>query len=385
MEVAGAPIVFAHSAKGRSHDKSGKPCQDFSRCCHELGDDGAKYSCIIVADGHGGDAYFRSDLGSKFAVDAAMECLANKELHRALAYLCHQDDDASPTQREKEKERGRTIQQLKERIIGRWNVSVKNHFESNPFSDNELNGIPAKYAERYRKDESIERAYGTTLISVLWTDAFLLALQIGDGNCVIVDNSGAFSQPLPEDEKCFLNMTTSICDTDAINSFRHYFSQSHPCAAIIGTDGITDSFAGDKWLYNFYRLILTAFSQNDDDTEESEKLADYLPRLSQKGSGDDVSIAMIANRELIKNIDFRVAEEIDRDQEDDAPISEEIESGLPIAQEIEVMSDNNGNDIIENNENNDINDFPISSKDAPTLDSQMPSSPKLGFHIDADA
>ena len=330
MEVADAassgpstPIVFAHSAKGRSHDKSGKPCQDSSRCCHELGDDGAKYACIIVADGHGGDAYFRSDLGSKFAVDAAMEYLANRELHRALTNTCHQNDDASLVKSEKERER--LIQHQKERIIGRWNVSVKNHFESNPFSDNELSGIPAKYAERYRGNECIEHAYGTTLISVLWTDAFLLALQIGDGNCVIVDDRGVFSQPLPEDEKCFLNMTTSICDTDAINSFHHYFSQSHLCAAIIGTDGITDSFAGDKGLYKFYRLILASFSQNDNDSEESEKLADYLPRLSQKGSGDDVSIAMIANRELIKKIDFSVPEEIDQDQADDAPISQEIE------------------------------------------------------------
>ncbi|MDR2560287.1 MAG: protein phosphatase 2C domain-containing protein [Holophagales bacterium] len=370
MEVAkvascgpSAYIVFALSKIGHSHKKSGKPCQDSSDCCYELGNGGAKYTCIIVADGHGGDAYFRSDLGSKFAVDAAMECLTKGELHKALTDLCHQNEDATPVQREKEKERGRTIQQIKGRIIGRWNELVKEHFESNPFSEDELSGIPSKYAEKYSKNEGIEHAYGTTLISVLWTDAFLLALQMGDGNCVIVDDGGAFLQPLPEDERCFLNITTSICDTDAINSFRHYFSQNHPCAAIIGTDGITDSFAGDKGLYNFYRLVLTSFSQNDNDNEESEKLADYLPRLSQKGSGDDVSIAMIANRELIKNIDFSEPEDIDQDQEDDKPIIREIDEA----------------------QNNDTNEIPVSNNNVPIFVFHTPVEKTLGDRLDVVA
>jgi len=389
MEVAdtasrgpNASIVFAHSALGRSHGKSGKPCQDSSCCCHEPSDGGAKFACIIVADGHGGDAYFRSHLGSRFAVEAARGCLTNRELHKALAELCYQNDDAPPIKKEKERER--LIQHIKENVIGRWNVLVKEHLEANPFSDDDLTSIPEKYAARYRKNESIESAYGSTLISVLWTDAFLLALQLGDGSCVIVDDSGEFSQPMPEDERCFLNMTTSICDEDAINSFRHYFSQSHPCVAIIGTDGITDSFAGDKGLYNFYRLILTAFSQNDNDGEESARLANYLPHLSEKGSGDDVSIAMIANKELIKNIDFSVPEEIDQDQEDDAPINQEIEE-VQGGEVIDINETSEIDDIKEINELTEINDFPNPSNDAPKSDSQILPNAALGSLLDADA
>jgi len=317
MEVAEATfsrsssnIVFAYSVIGRSHEKSRKPCQDSSLCCHESDE---KFTYITVADGHGGDQYFRSDLGSRFAIEAGRECLTNGAARKALTDLCPKKDDALLIQ--KGKGRDRLILQLKERIIGRWNVLVREHYENHPFLDTELNHIPEKYAERYRKNEIIESAYGSTLIAVLWTDTFMLALQIGDGNCVVVDSDGNFTQPIPEDEKCFLNMTTSLCDTEAINAFRHHFTQRHPIALIIGTDGITDSFAGDKGLYNFYRLILISFSQNDNDSEESEKLHDYLPRLSQKGSGDDVSIAMIANRELLRNIDFSVPEETVQEQQ----------------------------------------------------------------------
>jgi serine/threonine protein phosphatase PrpC len=365
MEVAEAAIqsqsshiAFAHSAIGHSHKKSQKPCQDNSLCRWESRDGDEKYTYITVADGHGGDQHFRSDLGSKFAVAAGLECMTNRAVRKALADLSLQKNGASPTLREKEREH--LILKLKERIIGRWNTLVKKHYEHNSFLDSELCGISEKYAERYRENECIESAYGSTLIAVLWTDAFMLALQMGDGNCVVVNEEGEFTQPIPEDEKCFLNMTTSLCDAEAINSFRHHFSQSLPSAVIIGTDGITDSFAGAKGLYNFYRLILTSFSQSNNDSEESEKLLDYLPRLSHKGSGDDVSIAMIANRELLRNINFSVPEEAVQEQENDTPIIQEI-------------------GILPESKNHEI---PDQDMNEPSSDSQVPSNAATGSHID---
>jgi len=371
MEVAEATfsnpsthIVFAHSVTGHSHKKSGKPCQDSSACCPESGEGDEKFAYIIVADGHGGDQYFRSNLGSKFAVETVRECLTNRAWRKALTDLSIPKDNALPIQIEKERER--LIMQLKERIIGRWNVLVKEHHECNPFLDDELCNIPERYAERYRENECIESAYGSTLIAVLWTGTFMLALQMGDGNCVVVDGKGEFTQPIPEDEKCFLNMTTSLCDAEAINAFRHYLSQSFPVAVIIGTDGITDSFAGAKGLYNFYRLILTSFSKNDDDREESEKLLDYLPRLSQKGSGDDVSIAMIANRELLQNIDFSVAEETVREQDD-----------TPIAQEIDRLPDTKNDGVPESDLNVSATDKDCSAAADETTDIHVGMKPAI--------
>jgi hypothetical protein len=56
--------------KGYSHEASGKPCQDFvySESTPEL-------SMAIVADGHGGERYFRSDKGAKFVVDIAVQSI----------------------------------------------------------------------------------------------------------------------------------------------------------------------------------------------------------------------------------------------------------------------------------------------------------------------
>ena len=54
--------------KGASHEISGKVCQDY--CQAEVTD---SYTIGVVSDGHGGDRYFRSDVGSKSAVEATLE------------------------------------------------------------------------------------------------------------------------------------------------------------------------------------------------------------------------------------------------------------------------------------------------------------------------
>ena len=280
------PVAFAHSVIGQSHIKSEKPCQDASLCVKDK-----KYTLVAVADGHGGDQYFRSDVGSGFAVQSVKECLTDPAVINAL------------TDTKREKDRERIIAQLKSSIIGRWNIFVADHADAHPFNEDEFEGIPDKYAERYRAGEHIESVYGSTLIAALLTDTFMLALQIGDGNCVVADKDGAFSMPVPADEKCFLNLTTSLCDENAIDSLRHAYSDTIPAAVLIGSDGIDDCFAGEEKLYGFYRLILSSFKEKAEEAAKTE-LIDYLPRLSEKGSGDDISIGMIVGKEALQNLNL---------------------------------------------------------------------------------
>lgn len=270
-------VVFARTVIGASHHQNGKPCQDSS-----LGIKGRGFAFIAIADGHGGERYFRSDMGSRLAVAAARECMTDRAVTGMLK-------KALPA-----KERLCVILQLKKSIVGRWNRSVAEHLAVNPFTDGELARLPEKYAGEYRSGNRIESAYGSTLIAVLWTKYFLLALQIGDGNCVIMDRNEIFTHPVPVDERCFLNTTTSLCDEDVINEFRHYFSTKLPVAVLIGSDGIDDCFAGTEKRDDFYRVILSSFTAADAETAAAE-LADYLPRMSEKGSGDDMSVAMIAD------------------------------------------------------------------------------------------
>jgi hypothetical protein len=279
-------VAFARSVVGASHIKSGKPCQDSSLCVKEK-----DYTFIAIADGHGGDRYFRSDIGSNFAVQAARECMTDRAVINALK---------KPLP---DKKREQSILQLKKSIVSRWNTLVSEHIVASPFVESELAVLPAKYADDYRAGEQIESAYGSTLIAVIWAETFLLALQIGDGNCVIFDSVGTFSHPVPADKRCFLNTTTSLCDKDAIIEFRHYFSNTLPAAVLTGSDGIDDCFGGNAKLYDFYRVILSSFAEKDEETATAE-LADYLPRMSEKGSGDDMSVAMIADMKLVRALDI---------------------------------------------------------------------------------
>lgn len=264
---------------GASHIRVGKECQDFS-----LSESTDTYSMAIVCDGHGGDNYFRSAYGSCFAAQAASACISE--------FMQDLDTTVIPEKPDQ------LLVQLEKSIIAKWNTSVWNHFESNPFTEEELNSVSESRRQRILAGKSIESTYGTTLIALAWTEAFWFGIQIGDGKCVRIKKDGSFDQPIPVNDKCFLNSTTSICDANAIEDFRHCFSTEMPAAVFCGSDGIDDSFIRDEQLYKLYSTIARSLSENEYDSAFAE-LEDYLPRLSSKGSGDDVSIAGILNREAV--------------------------------------------------------------------------------------
>jgi serine/threonine protein phosphatase PrpC len=258
--------------------------------------------------------YFRSDVGSRLAVEAAKVCMTNADVLNALK-------TASPG-----KDREQVMAQLKKSILSRWNASVYLDEDVNHFTEEELAGVPKKYFAKYRAEEEthncldeIYTAYGSTLIAALQTDTFLLVVQIGDGSCVVVDDSGVFSQPVPPCDKCFLNTTTSLCEENAIDNFRHVYMDAVPAAVLIGTDGIDDCFAGAEKLFDFYRVILTSFTEKETETAKAE-LIDYFPRLSEKGSSDDISIGVIIDLPLLKSINIAkeetIAENTDHDSEE---------------------------------------------------------------------
>jgi hypothetical protein len=104
-------------------------------------------------------------------------------------------------------------------------------------------------------------------------------------------------EPIPWDEDCQANITTSICDSEAIDEFRYFFTKEPPVATLMGTDGIDDSYANAEEMYVLYRSILAIFAEHGRETGESE-IKEFLPGLSRKGSGDDVSIAGIVSATL---------------------------------------------------------------------------------------
>ena len=288
---------FNISQIGASHIKKGTECQDAS-----ISFSNEDYSIIIVCDGHGGDNYIRSSKGSDIAKEVAFKKIKSF-IEDFRKIISNKENDESIERFDY----NQMMYNLKASIINSWNTKVKKDIDKNPFTEEELNKVSEGAKKRYLAG-NVESAYGTTMIAVACTKNYYFAIQIGDGKCIFINSKGEFIQPIPVDDKCFLNVTTSICDEDAIDSFRHIFieksdSQSLPVAVFIGTDGVDDSFQNDQQLYELYRTVLYSFS-NTEFEEAYEELKNYVPTLSKYGSGDDISIASILDIENIKELYF---------------------------------------------------------------------------------
>ncbi|MDR3353637.1 MAG: protein phosphatase 2C domain-containing protein [Synergistaceae bacterium] len=313
---------FNVTCPGASHVREGKVCQDASGRVESGG-----FLAVIVADGHGADDYMRSDLGSKFAVEACGECIG--EFMGQANFDCLDGGDSKGL-----------LAQLKKSVIARWHEKVRGHFRENPFTDEETDKLSVMTRRRYLERNMIEPAYGTTLIAAVAADDFWFGLHIGDGRCVTKGYDLVFSQPIPWDEKCFLNVTTSLCDEDAFERSRHCFSRDVPAAIFIGSDGIDDCFANDGQIYALYDNVICNFGLNGFD-EAHEMLAEYLPKLSAKGSRDDMSMAGIFDAE---NIQFymRVTE-----QEERAPPERERTHDAGTEETVETASEPDGRTVLE--------------------------------------
>ena len=274
--------AFHMSERGESHLHDGRVCQDSSASfSDECG------TVAVVSDGHGGCDYVRSQIGSAMACEAAV-----KNIRRLFENISPEAFLAEPDM---------MLIQLEAAIINDWNESVRSHYEANPFTEEELDCVSEKAGASYRSGHRIERAYGATLIAAAVTRDYWFGIQIGDGKCAAFDEAGICTQPIPWDEKCFLNKTTSICGSDALRDFWHFYSEKIPTAVFMGSDGIDDSFKNEEDMYDFYKTILYAFSISDY-TQAVDELKAYLPRLSKEGSADDVSIAAWMDMDALKSV-----------------------------------------------------------------------------------
>lgn len=275
--------AFHLSTQGASHIKKNKECQDSSDSyCDE------QCAIAVVCDGHGGDDYVRSAVGSSFASKIAKESILNFVQNVDLGELSRHND--------------KLIYSLEASIITAWNAAIHEHCDQTPFTEAEIAVLSERAKRKYLREGRIESAYGTTLIAVVITKDYWFGIHIGDGKCVAISRESKFVQPIPWDEKCFLNATTSICDSDALERFRYFYSEKLPAAVFVGSDGVDDCFSSNEQLNNLYKTILYSFAKSPLDEAVSD-LKDYLPRLSAKGSGDDVSVAAVLDLDCIGEIE----------------------------------------------------------------------------------
>lgn len=279
--------VFSQSVRGFGHIKKNTPCEDFG-----LKKETDICKIFALADGHGDNNCPRSNIGSKFICEICAEELenfANSVMEENWATKLFEGNETETI-----------IRQLITSVFGKWICAVNEHYDANALSEDEISSA-SEYIEKYRNGEQIEHIYGTTLICGLLTNEYLLLLQQGDGRCVVFDCDGNVSQPIPWDDRCFANVTTSLCDNDAAQSCRYYIIdlKTNPIiACVAGTDGVEDSFSSMDKMHAYYRILLKFGYDNGINTLE-DHLFESLPRLSENGSGDDTTVCGFVDIERI--------------------------------------------------------------------------------------
>ena len=275
--------------QGSDHIRHDIPCEDHGQVFESE-------SCKIfaVADGHGDTNCPRSQLGSKFACEIAISEM--KVFSTDIIDNSWEKRLISPG-----KDQDSLIRQLITSIVAKWTTAVNEELEENPLSDEEKSGCK-RYIDRYDRGERLEHIYGTTLIAGLLTESYLLLIQQGDGRCVVFNADGSTSQPIPWDEDCFANVTTSLCDQDVIQKFRYHvidLSKNPVIACLMGSDGVEDSFFTMELMDSFYRDLLVYASENGV-AGLNKHLDEELPEFSRQGSGDDVTICGIVDIDKVK-------------------------------------------------------------------------------------
>lgn len=290
------------SCQGESHKATDKVCQDFS--FSEVSD---HLAIAIVCDGHGGKRYFRSDVGAKYATEITKQCVTtfindvDKKLFRGapLSQVQALNTEVKNDNFAKKNRVDVAMRQLFASIIYRWQEMIRYHAYNYPLTDAELASIDPRYVADFEEKNSLEKTYGCTLMCYAITDDYWFAFHLGDGKCIAFQDDGSWGEPIPWDERCFLNRTTSLCDTDALDEFRYCYQGegNHPVAVFLGSDGIDDSFGETTNMVNFYAQVVKLLAQ-DPQGADSE-IRDTLPVLSARGSQDDMSVACVYDEALL--------------------------------------------------------------------------------------
>lgn len=293
---------YSFSCQGESHKADNKPCQDASFSA--VYDNGL--AIAIVCDGHGGERYFRSDVGSRMATEVIHDSVKtfvetiDKTLFVGKPYTAVEaitSDDVIKKQTPIDVK----FRQLFSSIIYQWNQKIAEHAANTPVSEWEQEHVPQKYLDELQTSETFEKIYGCTLMVYVQTPDYWFAFHLGDGKCISFQQEPLWRFPIPWDERCFLNKTTSLCDSEAINEFRYCYEGDgcFPMAVFLGSDGMDDSFGEDANLVNFYiQVVKMLVTESKDATIES--IESDLPKLSKIGSKDDMSVAFIYNIDELK-------------------------------------------------------------------------------------
>jgi hypothetical protein len=261
------------SVRGAAHRRAGLPNQD---AVHIARANGGLPLIATLADGHGSAKSFRSQHGARSAVAVALEVCGS----------LFEPDNLSRIKR-------RAEEQLPLELVRHWRQRVDRSLARRPFAPAELE--PLDSASRSQVEAHPYLAYGSTLLAVVVTPAFILYLQLGDGDLLTVSANGEVERPLPKDERLIANETTSLCSDKAWNEVRVKFQAlagAPPALILAATDGYANAFRDEASFQQVARDLWEMLRDEGVETVQSN-LKDWLNEASQQGSGDDITVGIM--------------------------------------------------------------------------------------------
>ena len=176
---------YHFSCQGESHKADEKPCQDASfSAVYNNG-----LAIAIVCDGHGGERYFRSDVGSRMATEVIRDSVVNfvENIDKSLLVGTPFTAEEAITSEEVIKKQTRidvAFRQLFSSIIYQWNQKIAEHAANTAISEWEQQHVPQKYLDELHTSETFEKLYGCTLMVYVQTPEYWFAFHLGDGKCI---------------------------------------------------------------------------------------------------------------------------------------------------------------------------------------------------------
>ena len=213
--------------KGRGHVANGTPCQDY--CLIE--NIGTDIQVVAIADGHGGESYVKSDIGSKIACELLYDFAC-----KAYKY--------SKTESQNDEWLSFFLNSgFKRDFISTWRSKVLQHYKKSEQRSGESN-------------LSIIKKYGTTLIFAIFTNEKILFGQLGDGAVLLFDKFGRF-QLFKRHEVKLTSSTSSLVSGRAEYAFitdcydRYCFPY-----VLLSTDGIYDKLDTSNAFYIYGKYLV---------------------------------------------------------------------------------------------------------------------------------
>lgn len=287
--------IIGESIQGYTHIQRNLECQD-RKLSREL-EDGSLV--LSVADGHGSRFCPYSGTGAELAVNTF--CKLIEELHSGFQnagdllsdYLNHQGSLKF----------AQTVERDWKEAVQTYHLKV---------------GLPMPMTQTGEEDlNALYRLYGTTLLGLLIAPTFVFAFQIGDGDIIYADDEGV--QPVVVADKLLGVESHSLCSREAwkkaVSTVRfqpweqHYFEETYgpdtaastvhfqsweqhlPCAFLLSTDGLSNSYADDEAFRQTCAQYFEALKTYGPDAVE-ENLPEWLSETSRLGCGDDTTLLM---------------------------------------------------------------------------------------------